>query len=175
MATIVSVQLPPQRLLSHCCCTSKSPPSASGLTLRSSKVQRQRHLLKPLRSVPSSTSVVDEGFLPPPSQILPLESDAEIDDPDALPLRGCKACGREEMERGCNGEGSIQGGIATFPGFGWWPIKAYRPCPGFVASGGRYKRRGQTMDQVASGGRKVPPSNETTSRKKGKDGRKFKR
>jgi hypothetical protein len=57
------------------------------------------------------------------------------------------------MEKGCNGEGRIQGGIATVPGFGWWPIKAYRPCPAFLASGGRYRRQGQTMDEVASGGR----------------------
>lgn len=64
---------------------------------------------------------------------------------------GCKACGREEIEKGCNGEGRIQGGIATVPGFGWWPIKAYRPCPGFVASGGRYRRQGQSMDEVVSG------------------------
>ncbi|THG18069.1 hypothetical protein TEA_019463 [Camellia sinensis var. sinensis] len=63
--------------------------------------------------------------------------------------RGCKACGREVLEKGCNGEGRIQGGIATVPGFGWWPIKAYRPCPGFVASGGRYRRRGQSMDEPA--------------------------
>lgn len=69
--------------------------------------------------------------------------------------RGCKACGKEELERGCNGEGRIQGGIATVPGFGWWPIKAYRPCPGFVASGGRYRRQGQSMDEVAFG-RGVP-------------------
>ncbi|KAK1285122.1 hypothetical protein QJS10_CPB20g01824 [Acorus calamus] len=68
-----------------------------------------------------------------------------------LPFRGCKTCGREEIERGCNGEGRIQGGIATVPGFGWWPIKAYRPCPGFVASGGRYRRQGQSMDEVAFG------------------------
>lgn len=72
--------------------------------------------------------------------------------------RGCKACGREEIERGCNGEGRIQGGIATVPGFGWWPIKAYRPCPGFVASGGRYKRRGQSMDEVTSGGGRTEAS-----------------
>ncbi|MBA0835211.1 hypothetical protein Goarm_007506, partial [Gossypium armourianum] len=72
-----------------------------------------------------------------------------VEDP---PFRGCKACGKEELERGCNGEGRIQGGIATVPGFGWWPIKAYRPCPAFVASGGRYTRRGQSMDEVASGG-----------------------
>ena len=64
---------------------------------------------------------------------------------------GCKACGREEIERGCNGEGRIQGGIATVPGFGWWPIKAYRPCPEFLASGGRYRRQGQSMDEVAFG------------------------
>ena len=64
---------------------------------------------------------------------------------------GCKACGREEVEKGCNGEGRIQGGIATVPGFGWWPIKAYRPCPGFLAAGGRYRRSGQSMDEVAFG------------------------
>lgn len=66
---------------------------------------------------------------------------------------GCKACGRQEIESGCNGEGRIQGGIATVPGFGWWPIKAYRPCPGFVESGGRYMRQGQSMDEVAGFGR----------------------
>uniref|UniRef100_A0A166DU85 Uncharacterized protein n=1 Tax=Daucus carota subsp. sativus TaxID=79200 RepID=A0A166DU85_DAUCS len=70
-----------------------------------------------------------------------------------FPLSGCKACGKEEMESGCNGEGRVQGGIATVPGFGWWPIKAYRPCPGFVASGGRYMRQGQSMDEVAGLGR----------------------
>ncbi|KAJ6426433.1 hypothetical protein OIU84_022106 [Salix udensis] len=88
------------------------------------------------------------------------------EDVDKLPLRflekeevnghsfstvGCKGCGREEIEKGCNGEGRIQGGIATVPGFGWWPIKAYRPCPGFLASGGRYRRQGQSMDEVAFG------------------------
>ncbi|KAK9145564.1 hypothetical protein Sjap_005467 [Stephania japonica] len=80
-----------------------------------------------------------------------------------LPLRGCKACGREEVEKGCNGEGRIQGGIATVPGFGWWPIKAFRPCPAFVASGGRYKRQGQSMDEVA-GGRAGKGSNKAESR-----------
>ncbi|OIT30349.1 PREDICTED: uncharacterized protein LOC109210112 [Nicotiana attenuata] len=68
-----------------------------------------------------------------------------------LPPGACQACGKEEIERGCNGEGRIQGGIATVPGFGWWPIKAYRPCPAFVASGGRYRRFGQSMDEVVSG------------------------
>lgn len=82
------------------------------------------------------------------------------------------------MERGCNGEGRIQGGIATVPGFGWWPIKAYRPCPGFVASGGRYRRRGQSMDEVAFGrGEKttsIQTSDEDSSKKK-QGPRKFKR
>ncbi|KAF6146069.1 hypothetical protein GIB67_033428 [Kingdonia uniflora] len=83
----------------------------------------------------------------------PLSSDGPdaIKDEQKLPTSGCKACGKEEVESGCNGEGRIQGGIATVPGFGWWPIKAYRPCPGFVAYGGRYKRRGQSMDEVAWG------------------------
>ncbi|KAL1136960.1 hypothetical protein V6Z11_A12G274600 [Gossypium hirsutum] len=99
-----------------------------------------------------------------------------VEDP---PFRGCKACGKEELERGCNGEGRIQGGIATVPGFGWWPIKAYRPCPAFVASGGRYTRRGQSMDEVASGGGgRVSPigiSDEAESSKIKQGPRKFKR
>ncbi|KAH7657906.1 hypothetical protein IHE45_17G051100 [Dioscorea alata] len=30
-------------------------------------------------------------------------------------------------------------------------MKAFRPSPGFIASGGRYRRRGQNMDEVAFG------------------------
>ncbi|XP_022136433.1 uncharacterized protein LOC111008142 [Momordica charantia] len=103
----------------------------------------------------SSASVVDEQTNSSPPDELSLQSES---DPDDSSFRGCKACGKEEIERGCNEEGRIQGGIATVPGFGWWPIKAYRPCPGFVASGGRYKRRGQSMDEVASGGGRTDAS-----------------
>ena len=49
---------------------------------------------------------------------------------------------------GCDGTGKMQGGIATYPGFGWWPIKVFRPCPEYVRGGYIYKREGQTMDQV---------------------------
>ncbi|KAJ6703430.1 hypothetical protein OIU85_029392 [Salix viminalis] len=100
----------------------------------------------------SSTSVMEDGPSPS-SDALPATEDV-----DELPLSGCKGCGREEIENGCNGEGRIQGGIATVPGFGWWPIKAYRPCPGFLASGGRYRRQGQSMDEVAfgRGGKSTP-------------------
>ncbi|EFJ31233.1 hypothetical protein SELMODRAFT_69222, partial [Selaginella moellendorffii] len=66
---------------------------------------------------------------------------------------GCKTCGRSEVMWGCNGLGRIQGGIAAVPGFGWWPIKAFRPCPAFVESGGRYKRQGQRLDEFAYGRR----------------------
>ncbi|XP_023527861.1 uncharacterized protein LOC111790947 isoform X2 [Cucurbita pepo subsp. pepo] len=103
----------------------------------------------------SSASVVDEETNSSPPDDLSLQSES---DPDASSFRGCKACGKEEIERGCNGDGRIQGGIATVPGFGWWPIKAYRPCPEFVASGGRYKRRGQSMDEVTSGGARTEAS-----------------
>jgi len=58
----------------------------------------------------------------------------------------------------------MQGGIATVPGFGWWPIKAYRPCPGFVASGGRYRRQGQSMDEVVSGSGKIKTPTATDSK-----------
>ncbi|XP_054824444.1 uncharacterized protein LOC129322264 [Prosopis cineraria] len=98
---------------------------------------------------PSSATVVEDG--PSSPDALPVQSDSAADDALEIPPSGCRTCGREEIEKGCNGEGRIQGGIATVPGFGWWPIKAYRPCPGFVASGGRYRRRGQSMDEVAFG------------------------
>ena len=81
---------------------------------------------------------------------------------NSIPIGGCKACGKSEIEKGCNGEGRIQGGIATVPGFGWWPIKAYRPCPGFVATGGRYRRQGQSMDEVAGFG-SVPRKSSATA------------
>uniref|UniRef100_A0A0E0JG31 Uncharacterized protein n=1 Tax=Oryza punctata TaxID=4537 RepID=A0A0E0JG31_ORYPU len=99
----------------------------------------------------AAASSQEEGVVVPGTEFVSYR-----DDPN---FRGCRGCGREEVERGCNGEGRIQGGIATVPGFGWWPIKAYRPCPGFVASGGRYRRQGQSMDDVASGKGKKVPSN----------------
>ncbi|GAB4834578.1 hypothetical protein Ancab_032837 [Ancistrocladus abbreviatus] len=179
--TIVSAPSPPQLLFSLHRNTCNSPLS-NVLTpvFVKAKQQQQRFTLQ--CSHFSSTSVVEEEgsppFTAPPSENASLDSDGETEDLDALSLRGCEACGREEIERGCNGEGRIQGGIATIPGFGWWPIKAYRPCPGFVASGGRYKRRGQSMDEVAFGGGKGKTSteafDETPSRKKGMDRRKFK-
>lgn len=63
----------------------------------------------------------------------------------------CQACGKEEKVGGCNGEGRILGGLGSVPGFGWFPIKAYRPCPAFVDAGGRYKRQGQSLEEVAFG------------------------
>ncbi|KAL3697860.1 hypothetical protein R1sor_011936 [Riccia sorocarpa] len=68
-----------------------------------------------------------------------------------VPPGGCAACGKAEKIGGCNGEGRIQGGIGAVPGFGWWPIKAFRPCPAFVESGGKYRRIGQSLDEVAFG------------------------
>ncbi|PSR91428.1 Synaptojanin-1 like [Actinidia chinensis var. chinensis] len=119
----------------------------NGKTLSFPKSSISRHI--PLSSSSSSSSSSSQ------SPIKAEEEEASASPPsmESLPpISGCKACGREELEKGCNGEGRIQGGIATVPGFGWWPIKAYRPCPGFVASGGRYRRRGQTMDEVGFGG-----------------------
>ncbi|RDX85468.1 hypothetical protein CR513_33343 [Mucuna pruriens] len=106
----------------------------------------------PLCSPSTPTSVIEEG----PSR----------DDEYSEFASGCKACGREEIEKGCNGAGRVQGGIATVPGFGWWPIKAYRPCPAFVASGGRYRRQGQSMDEVAFGRGSPSATDSNTSNKK---------
>nr|GEU45378.1 lin-54 family [Tanacetum cinerariifolium] len=114
-------------------------------------------------------------------------SSAEPQPISSIPSGGCQACGKSEVERGCNGEGRMQGGIATVPGFGWWPIKAYRPCPSFVATGGRYRRQGQSMDEVAGFGSvprigpvtatttAAPAASETQSSEKKQGPRKFKR
>ncbi|PUZ58858.1 hypothetical protein GQ55_5G541200 [Panicum hallii var. hallii] len=121
--------------------------------------RKPRHLLLCCASSGATSSVVakeqEEAATAPSEEGSEPSLLSYKDDPN---FRGCRGCGRDELERGCNGEGRIQGGIAAVPGFGWWPIKAYRPCPGFVASGGRYRRQGQSMDDVASGrGKKVSP------------------
>lgn len=50
----------------------------------------------------------------------------------------------------CDGSGRIAGGIGAV--FAWIPIKAYRPCPNFVAKQGNvYIRAGQALDEIAFG------------------------
>ncbi len=66
-------------------------------------------------------------------------------------VSACQGCGKEEKVGGCNGEGRIKGGLGAVPGFGWFPIKAYRPCPSFVEAGGKYRRQGQSLEEVAFG------------------------
>jgi hypothetical protein len=43
----------------------------------------------------------------------------------------------------------IIGGIGVIAP--WWPIKAYRPCPNYIAKGGVYERSGQGLDEIAFG------------------------
>lgn len=40
----------------------------------------------------------------------------------------------------CDGEGRVLGGLGAVPGFGWWPIKAYRPCDNLGRAGVEYTR-----------------------------------
>ncbi|CAL9173103.1 uncharacterized protein LOC135650279 isoform X1 [Musa acuminata AAA Group] len=127
---------PPRK--STLCCSSSSTPSADASY--------------PVVTEEAAEEEDDSSTLPLPREgFSPYEAESLIEGTEDPQFRGCKTCGREEIEKGCNGKGRIQGGIATVPGFGWWPIKAFRPCPGFVASGGRYRRQGQSMDEVAFG------------------------
>lgn len=66
----------------------------------------------------------------------------------------CKTCGVElgQAQKGCDGEGRILGGLGAVPGFGWWPIKAYRPCPALSQAGIEYIRKGQTTNETLFGG-----------------------
>ena len=51
----------------------------------------------------------------------------------------------------CDGSARIIGGMGAIPGFGWWPIKAYRPCPNYTKSGKTYQRKGQILDKILFG------------------------
>jgi hypothetical protein len=63
----------------------------------------------------------------------------------------CDSCGVAREKVQCDGTGRIQGGLAAIPLFSWWPIKAYRPCPGLIESGGTYTRKGQDVDSILWG------------------------
>jgi len=41
----------------------------------------------------------------------------------------------------CDKEGRMAGGLASLPGFGWVPLKVYRPCPELAKAGISYVRR----------------------------------
>jgi len=60
-------------------------------------------------------------------------------------------CSGEGLKQGCDGTGRIKGGMAAIPGFGWWPIKVWRPCPAFLTAGYRYQRQGQSLNEVVFG------------------------
>ncbi|XP_042018565.1 uncharacterized protein LOC121766358 isoform X1 [Salvia splendens] len=124
----------------------KPPPPISRQFLHSYKITAPQHLTL------ISTSITRLSVSSPETSAVEAQQSDDGVSSSSASLTGCNACGREEIERGCNGEGRIQGGIATVPGFGWWPIKAYRPCPAYLQSGGRYRRTGQSMDEVVSGG-----------------------
>ncbi|GFR47593.1 hypothetical protein Agub_g9327, partial [Astrephomene gubernaculifera] len=71
----------------------------------------------------------------------------------------CSTCGvdRSKMPGGCDGEGRVIGGMGALPGFGWWPIKAYKPCPALTEAGLEYTRKGQMTNDVLFGGVSLGP------------------
>ena len=63
----------------------------------------------------------------------------------------CDSCGLAKEKMQCDGSGRIQGGMGAIPLFAWWPIKAYRPCPGLIDNGGVYTRKGQDVNAILWG------------------------
>lgn len=57
----------------------------------------------------------------------------------------CPECGKGGKPGGCDGTGRIIGGIGAV--LKWWPIKAYRPCPGYVKHAS-YRRSGQSLVSI---------------------------
>ncbi|KAG2482179.1 hypothetical protein HYH03_018878 [Edaphochlamys debaryana] len=66
----------------------------------------------------------------------------------------CPTCGidKSKMPGGCDGAGRVIGGMGAVPGFGWWPIKAYKPCSALNEAGLDYVRKGQMTNDVLFGG-----------------------
>ncbi len=89
----------------------------------------------------------------PPLQPEQQQAATEAPKADAPRPDACPTCGVPLSEKafGCDGSGRIAGGIGAVPGFGWWPIKAYRPCPKAGAAGVAYQRKGQITDEVLFG------------------------
>lgn len=89
---------------------------------------------------------------PPPPSSTSTDADADADAAAAAARAEnprCRTCGRATVLRGCDGNGRVTGGLGAVLPF--WPIKAYRPCPDFVAVGGKYTRKGQSLDEIAFG------------------------
>jgi hypothetical protein len=118
------------RLFSASRSSGNSPSSSSSST---EKVGKKEEMIMEVSSNNLGVAVVEEG-----NQLV-------------RSVSACQGCGKEEKVGGCNGEGRIKGGLGAVPGFGWFPIKAYRPCPAFVEAGGKYRRQGQSLEEVAFG------------------------
>ncbi|KXZ54194.1 hypothetical protein GPECTOR_5g289 [Gonium pectorale] len=71
----------------------------------------------------------------------------------------CSTCGvdKSKIPGGCDGQGRVIGGMGALPGFGWWPIKAYKPCPALNEAGLEYTRKGQATNEVLFGGVSLGP------------------
>lgn len=79
----------------------------------------------------------------------------------------CEGCGREGgAATRCDGNGKIIGGLGAV--FAWWPIKAYRPCPDFVKAKKKYRRAGQSLEEIAFGRRGSGDDLSISERLKGK-------
>ena len=77
------------------------------------------------------------------------EENEQQQQPTAAAAEVCPKCGIAKSEMTCDGTGRMIGGLGAI--FEWIPVKAYRPCPNLVESGGIYSRTGQGLDEIAFG------------------------
>eukprot|EP00471_Norrisiella_sphaerica_P001859 CAMPEP_0184478488 /NCGR_PEP_ID=MMETSP0113_2-20130426/499_1 /TAXON_ID=91329 /ORGANISM="Norrisiella sphaerica, Strain BC52" /LENGTH=107 /DNA_ID=CAMNT_0026856297 /DNA_START=453 /DNA_END=776 /DNA_ORIENTATION=- len=90
---------------------------------------------------------LDDADVPPDPLANPLEEDMMKE------VKKCPGCGKiGGPDWGCNGEGNQAGGLSLV--FPWWPIKVYRPCPEYLASGGTYSPAGQGVEEILFGSKK---------------------
>lgn len=83
------------------------------------------------RAAPTVSMTAEEGTPTPITEVLAAAPPApEAPAPTTTKTGPCKKypkCDGAYRNKGCDGAGKIQGGIATFPLLGWWPIKVRNP------------------------------------------------
>ncbi|CAL5219470.1 g1305 [Coccomyxa viridis] len=89
-----------------------------------------------------------------PRRVVASAETQATEEAEKAPANACAMCGvpLDKIPRGCDQQGRVAGGVGAL--VGWFPIKAYRPCPAAAKAGVLYTRKGQITDQMLFGRQK---------------------
>lgn len=116
--------------------------------------EEQQVFIHQYPSISSNSTNLPSQFTQTPPPMSPPPQPTTTPTPSSTNV--CQFCGidKSKIPRGCDQEGRVIGGMGSIPGFRWWPIKAYRPCPRAGEAGKSYSRKGQVIDEVLFGAKK---------------------